>query len=198
MNKTPMTITGAEQLKTELARLKKRRPEISHAIGRARELGDLKENADYHAAKEEQGLVEARIRDIEAKLSNAQIVDISKIANTTRVVFGATVHLLNIDTKEEIRYQIVGEDEADIKVGKISVHSPIARALIPRQQARCDLRGPRKWRPSLRELCAVESDLPRPRQSSSVRNASATQPDTRRRRNVGAGLDVGILNACTL
>ena len=75
---------------------------------------------------------------------------------------------------------------------------PIARALIPRQQARCDLRGPRKWRPSLRELCAVESDLPRPRQSSSVRNASATQPDTRRRRNVGAGLDVGILNACTL
>jgi transcription elongation factor GreA len=130
MNKTPMTANGAKQLHQELAALKTERPKIAKAIGAARELGDLRENAEYHAAKEHQGLVEARIRDIETKLANAQIIDPTKIATTDKIVFGATVHLLNIDTDEELRYQIVGEDEADMKSAKISINSPIARALI--------------------------------------------------------------------
>jgi len=130
MNEVPMTINGAEQLRQELAALKVERPKIAKAIGTARELGDLRENAEYHAAKEQQGLVEARIRDIEAKLANAQIIDPTEITTTDKIVFGATVHLLNIDTDEELRYQIVGEDEADMKSAKISISSPIARALI--------------------------------------------------------------------
>lgn len=133
MNKIPMTTNGAKQLHQELAALKAERPKIAKAIGAARELGDLRENAEYHAAKEHQGLVEARIRDIEAKLTNAQIIDPTKIATTDKIVFGATVHLLNTDTDEELRYQIVGEDEANMKSAKISINSPIARALISKQ-----------------------------------------------------------------
>jgi transcription elongation factor GreA len=133
MNKIPMTINGAQQLRNELEQLKIKRPLISKAIGEARALGDLRENAEYHAAKEQQGLVEARIRDIEARLAQAQIIDIAKITNKNRVVFGATVHLINIDTNEETHYQIVGEDEANIKQAKISVTSPIARSLIGKQ-----------------------------------------------------------------
>lgn len=130
MNEIPMTTNGAEQLRQELAALKTERPKIAKAIGAARELGDLRENAEYHAAKEQQGLVEARIRDIEAKLTNAQIIDPTKITTIDKIVFGATVHLSNIDTDEELRYQIVGEDEADMKSAKVSINSPIARALI--------------------------------------------------------------------
>ncbi len=130
MNKTPMTINGAKQLRQELEELKVKRPKIAKAIGEAREHGDLKENAEYHAAKEQQGLVEAKIRDIEGKLTNAQIIDPTTITTTDKVVFGATVHLINIDTDEELHYQIVGEEEADIKQAKISISSPIARALI--------------------------------------------------------------------
>ena len=130
MNKTPMTVNGAKQLRQELEELKVKRPKIAKAIGEAREHGDLKENAEYHAAKEQQGLVEAKIRDIEGKLTNAQIIDPTTITTTDKVVFGATVHLINIDTDEELHYQIVGEEEADIKQAKISISSPIARALI--------------------------------------------------------------------
>jgi len=130
MNEVPMTTNGAKQLHQELAVLKAERPKIAKAIGAARELGDLRENAEYHAAKEQQGLVEARIRDIEAKLANAQIIDPTEITTTDKIVFGATVHLLNIDTDEELRYQIVGEDEANMKSAKISISSPISRALI--------------------------------------------------------------------
>jgi len=130
MNKVPMTVDGAKLLRDELSQLKIKRPQISKAIAEARELGDLRENAEYHAAKEQQGLVEARIRDIESKLSNAQIIDISKITNNNRIVFGATVHLINVDTDKELCYQIVGEEEADIKQAKISITSPIARSLI--------------------------------------------------------------------
>jgi transcription elongation factor GreA len=133
MNKIPMTQFGEKQLRTELAQLQAQRPEISKAIGVARENGDLSENADYHAARERQGLAEARIRYIEGQLANAQVVDITKIPNKDKVVFGATVHLVNVDTDDEMRYQIVGEDEADIKQAKISVGSPLARALIGKQ-----------------------------------------------------------------
>ncbi len=133
MNRVPMTTNGAKHLKQELEQLKGRRSKISAAIGEAREHGDLKENAEYHAAKEQQGLNEARIRDIESKLSNAQIIDVSKIADTDKVVFGATVHLLNVDTDEELHYQIVGEDEANIELRKISIGSPLARALIGKE-----------------------------------------------------------------
>lgn len=130
MNKTPMTVNGAKQLRQELEELKVKRPKIAKAIGEAREHGDLKENAEYHAAKEQQGLVEAKIRDIEGKITNAQIIDPTTITTTDKVVFGATVHLINIDTDEELHYQIVGEEEANIKQAKISISSPIARALI--------------------------------------------------------------------
>jgi len=131
MNKVPMTKNGAQKLTEELQHLKSvKRPEIVQAIAEARAHGDLKENAEYHAAKERQGLTEARIRDIEYKLSNAHIIDVSQMANEGKVIFGATVTLLNVETDDEVRYQIVGEDEADIKGGKISVLSPIARALI--------------------------------------------------------------------
>ena len=130
MNKVPLTARGARLLREELRRLKAERPQISAAIGAAREHGDLRENAEYHAAKEQQGLAEARIRDIEAKLSLAQIIDVEKLDAGGKVVFGATVHLVNIEDDAERRYQIVGEDEADIKQGLISIGSPLARALI--------------------------------------------------------------------
>ncbi|GLP97083.1 transcription elongation factor GreA [Paraferrimonas sedimenticola] len=130
-NQVPMTARGAEILREELEVLKhERRPAISNAIAEARELGDLKENAEYHAAREEQGLCEARIRDIEGKLSNAQIIDVTKMPNTGRVIFGTTVTILNLDSDEEVTYRIVGDDEADIKANLISVNSPIARGLI--------------------------------------------------------------------
>ncbi|MCG9711989.1 transcription elongation factor GreA [Shewanella insulae] len=135
MNKVPMTVVGANQLREELDFLKfEKRPKIAEAIGVARELGDLKENAEYHAAREEQGLVEARVRDIEGKLSHAQIIDVSKMDNTGRVIFGTTVTILNLDTEEEFTYRIVGEDEADIKANLISVTSPIARGLVGKSE----------------------------------------------------------------
>ena len=125
----PMTPGGAQKLRDELARLKEERPKISRAIGVAREHGDLKENAEYHAAKEQQGLVEARIKDIEDKLSRAEVIDPSKLSGD-RVRFGAIVMLTNLDTDEESTYQIVGADEADLKNGTISVSAPLSRALI--------------------------------------------------------------------
>jgi transcription elongation factor GreA len=130
MEKVPMTVRGAEQLRVELERLLKLRPKITQAIAEARELGDLKENAEYHAAREEQGICEAQIRDIEYKLSVAQVIDVTTLENTGKVIFGTTVTLINVDTDVESRYQIVGEDEADIKAGRISVSSPIARGVI--------------------------------------------------------------------
>jgi transcription elongation factor GreA len=124
-----MTPGGAQKLRDELARLKEERPKISREIGIAREHGDLKENAEYHAAKERQGLVEARIKDIEDKLARAEIIDPAKLSGD-RVRFGATVLVLNLDTEEESTYQIVGADEADLKNGTISISAPLARALI--------------------------------------------------------------------
>lgn len=135
MNKVPLTAQGAEQLREELRRLKsEERPRIVEAIATARAHGDLKENAEYHAAKEQQGLTEARIRDIEAKLSNAQIIDVTQLNPDGRVVFGATVHLMDLENEAEITYRIVGEDEADIKQGLLSIGAPIARALIGKRE----------------------------------------------------------------
>ncbi|MBN1240675.1 MAG: transcription elongation factor GreA [Gammaproteobacteria bacterium] len=135
MSKVPLTARGAERLREELKRLKsEERPRIVNAIAEAREHGDLKENAEYHAAKEQQGLVEARIRDIEAKLSNAQIIDVTQLTASGRVVFGATVQLVDVDSGEKAQYQIVGEDESDIKDGLLSISSPIARALIGKEE----------------------------------------------------------------
>jgi transcription elongation factor GreA len=135
MSKVPLTARGADQLREELKRLKSQdRPRVVAAIAAAREHGDLRENAEYHAAKEQQGLIEARIRDIEAKLSNAQIIDVTTINAEGRVVFGSTVHLLATDDESEARYKIVGEDEADIKQGLLSISSPIARALIGKNE----------------------------------------------------------------
>ena len=129
-----MTAEGAEKLRVELNELKSvKRPAIIKAIAEAREHGDLKENAEYHAAREQQGFCEGRIQDIEAKLSNAQIIDVTKMDNTGKVIFGATVTLLNVDTDEETTYKIVGDDEADIKNNRISVNSPIARGLIGKE-----------------------------------------------------------------
>ncbi|POY47533.1 transcription elongation factor GreA [Avibacterium paragallinarum] len=134
MRQIPMTVRGAEQLKEELEFLKNiRRPEIIKAIAEAREHGDLKENAEYHAAREQQGFCEGRIQEIEGKLANSQIIDVTKIPNNGRVIFGATIVLLNVNTDEEVSYQIVGDDEADIKQGLISVNSPIARGLIGKE-----------------------------------------------------------------
>ncbi|MFY7697513.1 MAG: transcription elongation factor GreA [Legionella sp.] len=131
MIKHPMTVNGAEALRNELQRLKTvERPRIIEAIATARAHGDLKENAEYHAAREQQSFTEGRIQELEAKLSNAQIIDISKLENQGKVVFGTTVRLCNLNTDEETSYQIVGEDEADIKLNKISYSSPIGRALI--------------------------------------------------------------------
>ncbi len=134
MKQIPMTIRGAEQLRQELDFLKNtRRPEIIKAIAEAREHGDLKENAEYHAAREQQGFCEGRIQEIEGKLANSQIIDVTKIPNNGKVIFGATVILFNIDTEEEVTYQIVGDDEANIKAGLISVNSPIARGLVGKE-----------------------------------------------------------------
>ena len=131
MQKHPMTVEGAAALKDELHRLKTiERPRIIESIAVARAHGDLKENAEYHAAREEQSFTEGRIQDLEAKLSMAQVVDISKLPNTGKVVFGVKVHLCHVLTEAEITYQIVGEDEANIKLNKISYSSPIGRALI--------------------------------------------------------------------
>lgn len=131
----PMTIQGELTLRKELKDLKSsRRPKIISAIAEAREHGDLKENAEYHAAREQQSFVEGRIKVLEAKLSRAHIIDVTKIVNTGRVVFGATITLLNLETGKKITYQIVGEEEADIKEGKISVVSPLARALVGKRK----------------------------------------------------------------
>ncbi len=134
MSKTPMTLVGAERLREELNELKGVvRPRIIQAIAEAREHGDLKENAEYHAAREQQSFVEGRIAEIEGKLSNAQIIDVTQLNANGKVVFGATVDLVESESGDEVTYQIVGDDEADIKAGKISVSSPIARALIGKE-----------------------------------------------------------------
>lgn len=131
MKKIPMTVLGATMLREELQRLKTvERPRIIDAIAEARAHGDLKENAEYHAAREQQSFVEGRILEIEGKLSNAQVIDVTQIQNTNKVIFGTTVTLLNTSTEEKVTYKIVGDDEADIKVHKISISAPIARALI--------------------------------------------------------------------
>jgi transcription elongation factor GreA len=135
MDKTPMTARGAEKLRAELNELKTvKRPAVIAAIAEAREHGDLKENAEYHAAREQQGFIEGRIKEIEGKLSHAQIIDAKTLNAAGKVVFGATVDVLDVNTDEEFTYQIVGEDEADIKAGQISVNSPIARALIGKSE----------------------------------------------------------------
>lgn len=135
MEKHPMTKEGADALQAELNKLKKEdRPRITKAIADAREHGDLKENAEYHAAREEQGLVEARVSQIEGALSHAQIIDVTKLNPGGKIVFGATVVVLNLDTDDELTYKIVGNEEADVKQNKISVNSPIARALIGKEE----------------------------------------------------------------
>ncbi len=132
--RVPMTVEGSERLREELDQLKRvERPGISKAIAEAREHGDLKENAEYHAAREQQGFVEARINDIESKLAGAQIIDVTKIPETGRVIFGATVAILNLETNDTLRYRIVGEDEASVRDNKISVTSPLARSLIGKE-----------------------------------------------------------------
>ena len=134
MNQIPMTEHGARLLRDELKRLKTvERPRIVEAIADAREHGDLKENAEYHAAREQQGFCEGRIQEIESKLSNAQIIDVTKVPNNGKVIFGSTVTVYNTKTDEEVTYKIVGDDEADIKSNLISVNSPIARALIGKE-----------------------------------------------------------------
>lgn len=135
MSKTPLTVRGVEQLREELNRLKgEDRPRVIKAIAEARAHGDLKENAEYHAAREQQGFIEGRIAEIEAKLSNAQVIDVTTLPATGKVVFGTTVVLADESDGSEKTYQIVGEDEADIKAGRISVQSPIARALIGKEE----------------------------------------------------------------
>ena len=134
MNKVPMTKAGADALEAELEDLKKvQRPRIVQAIAEAREHGDLKENAEYHAAREQQSFCEGRIQEIEGKLSYAQIIDITTLPEGSKVIFASTVDILNVDTDEMVSYQIVGDDEADVKSGKISYTSPIARGLIGKQ-----------------------------------------------------------------
>jgi len=135
MKRVPMTKEGAKQLEEELQRLKTvERPRIITAIAEARAHGDLKENAEYHAAREQQSFTEGRIREIESKLSEAQIIDITQIPNSGKVIFGATVDLINSATDERLTFRIVGDDEADVKANKISVSSPLARALIGKEE----------------------------------------------------------------
>ncbi len=135
MNQIPLTAAGSERLKSELKELKSvKRPAVIEAIATAREHGDLKENAEYHAAREEQGFIEGRIAELEAALSNAQIIDITRIAQSDHVVFGCTVELLNMATDDEVVYQIVGDIEADINKNRIAISSPIARALIGKEE----------------------------------------------------------------
>jgi transcription elongation factor GreA len=134
MSKVPMTVQGEQALRAELEQLKKiDRPRISQAIAEAREHGDLKENAEYHAAREQQSFAEGRIMDIEGKLSHAQVIDVTSIPHTGKVIFGVTVDLANVDSDEIVTYRIVGDDEADAKKNLISVNSPIARALIGKE-----------------------------------------------------------------
>ena len=134
MQKIPMTVEGEAALRIELEKLKKEdRPAVIQAIAEAREHGDLKENAEYHAAREQQGFIEGRIQDIESKLSLCQVVDISQMPESDRVIFGSTVTIINTETDEELSYRIVGDDEADVNAGKISYQSPIARALISKE-----------------------------------------------------------------
>ncbi|MAL93874.1 MAG: transcription elongation factor GreA [Haliea sp.] len=135
MSKVPMTLQGERALREELDRLKRvERPRITQAIAEAREHGDLKENAEYHAAREQQSFNEGRIKDIEGKLSNAQVIDVTTLPHTGKVIFGTTVDLLNLDTDATVTYRIVGDDEADVKNNLISVSSPIARALIGKEE----------------------------------------------------------------
>ena len=138
MNKSPMTTNGAQCLREELQRRKiEDRPRISAAIAEARAHGDLRENAEYHAAREQQSFNEGRISDIEGKLSNAEIIDVTKIDAAGKVIFGTTVELCNTATNEEVVYKIVGEDEADIKASMVSINSPVARALIGKAEGDC-------------------------------------------------------------
>ena len=135
MSQVPMTRQGELKLRDELQQLKSvERPRIIQAIAEAREHGDLKENAEYHAAREQQGFVEGRIQEIEGKLADARVIDVTAIPYSGNVVFGATVDLVNIETEEELRYQIVGDDESDVKQRKISINSPVARALIGKEE----------------------------------------------------------------
>ena len=135
MNKVPMTVRGHEMLQAELKQLKSvDRPNVIKAIAEAREHGDLKENAEYHAAKEQQGFIEGRIKELEGKLSHVQVIDVTEMNANGRIIFGSTVVLLDEDTEKEMTYKIVGEDEADIKTGLISFTSPIARALISKNE----------------------------------------------------------------
>ena len=135
MNKYPMTVTGEASLREELDRLKRvDRPRIAEAIAEARAHGDLKENAEYHAAREQQSFTEGRIMEIEGKLGSAQVIDVTSIACTGKVIFGTTIDLLNLENDETVTYRIVGEDEADVKLNLISVGSPIARALIGKEE----------------------------------------------------------------
>ena len=131
MKRSPMTLRGAELLRVEMKRLKgDDRPQVIKAIAEARAHGDLSENAEYHAAREQQGFIEGRIKEIETRLAAAEVIDVAQLARSDRVVFGATVDLEDQDTGSAVSYQIVGEDEADIRAGRISIASPIARALI--------------------------------------------------------------------
>ena len=135
MQKFPMTVAGEASLRRELTELKSvSRPKITAAIAEARAHGDLKENAEYHAAREQQSFCEGRVKEIESKLSNSQVIDVSKIEPTGRVIFGTTVTLINLETDATVTYQIVGEDEADVSSGKISVISPIARAMMGKEE----------------------------------------------------------------
>ncbi len=136
MQKTPLTVKGLEKITAELEQLKTvDRPRVIAAISEARAHGDLKENAEYHAAKEQQSFLETRIQDLEGKLSSCQVIDVATIPNEGKVIFGATVTLVNIDDDKEVTYQIVGEDEADIKYSSISISSPLARAMIGKYEA---------------------------------------------------------------
>lgn len=135
MNKVPVTVRGHELMQEELKRLKtKDRPQVIKAIAEARAHGDLKENAEYHAAKDQQGFIEGRIRELEAKLSNLQVIDVTEVDAKGKIIFGSTVELIDEDTGKETEYKIVGEDEADIKTGLVSFTSPIARALIGKNE----------------------------------------------------------------
>lgn len=135
MHKLPMTKVGFDQLTNELENLKRvKRPEVVKAIAEARAHGDLKENAEYHAAKEQQGMIEARIKKLESDLSHSQVIDVTALPPDNRVVFGSTVELVNVDTDQKVRYQIVGEGEADLKLGKISYLSPIAKGIIGKSE----------------------------------------------------------------
>lgn len=135
MSKFPMTVTGEASLREELDRLKRvERPKIAAAIAEARAHGDLKENAEYHAAREQQSFAEGRIMEIEGKLGNAQVIDVTAITRTGKVIFGTTIDLVNLATGATVRYRIVGEDEANVKLNLISIGSPIARALIGKEE----------------------------------------------------------------